>query len=155
MCRTHLEHHLLFAAQVEGLKMSPPSQIPHVHLMTVFAAKKQIRLNSVFDHVRRSPFAGEQGVESQVPPEIVMQKLWAAVDFPLTQDLERFAIEQENTARAVAIRRAEGANVNTFRSTMNGVRTRVIRACKKFLRFEHLNDLCFSRVRFRVDNVDA
>ena len=38
MRRPHLEHHLLFAPQIERLKMSAAAQIPYVHLMPVFAA---------------------------------------------------------------------------------------------------------------------
>src|SRR5215510_5578894 len=35
---THLENHLLLAAQIEGLHMPAAAQIPDVHLVPVFAA---------------------------------------------------------------------------------------------------------------------
>jgi hypothetical protein len=60
-------------------------------------------LNSVLDHVRSAPLAAEQRVEPKVPPKIVVQKLIAAVDFPLAEDIERLAIEHENAAWPVAV----------------------------------------------------
>src|SRR5947208_13285252 len=90
-----------------------------------------------------------------MPPEIVMQKLWAPTHLPLTQDFERFTIEHENTARAVAIGCSKRANVNPFRAAMNRVRTRITRACKNLFRFNHLNDLRFSRIRFDVNDVNT
>ena len=120
---THLEHQLLLVTQVERPDMSAPTQVPDVHLMTVFAAEQQVGLQSGFDHVRRAPLATDQCVKSQMPPEIVMQKLWAAVHFPLAQNIERFAIEHENAARTIAIGRSKRADVNAFRPTVNGVRT--------------------------------
>ena len=135
--------------------MATPTQIPNVHLMTVFAAQEQIGLQSVFDHVRGAPFAGQQRVETEMPPEIVLEKLWTPVHLPLTQNVERFAIEHENAARAVAIGRSERANVNAFRSTVNRVWTRIIRARKNFFWLDHFGDLRFSRVGLSVDNMNA
>src|ERR1044071_1272995 len=83
-----------------------------------------------------------------------MQKLRAAVDFPLAEDIKRFAIEHENAARAVAARISERAHVNGFRPTVNRVRTRIVSACKNFLRFDHFDDLWFSRVGLRIHDVN-
>src|SRR5947208_13381728 len=98
--------------------MPAAAQIPHMHLMSIFAAEEEVRLQSVFDHIRRAPFAAQQGVEPQMPPEIVMQKLRAPIHLPLTQDFERFAIEHENTDGAVTVRCSKRANVNAFRPTV-------------------------------------
>src|SRR5436190_12987539 len=155
MRRTHLENHLLLFAQIERLEMASSAQVPNVHLMAVFAAEKQLRLQSTFDHVRRAPLAAQQRVETQMPPEIVMKKLRSAVHFPLAQNLERFTIEHENAARAVAIGRAERAHVNAFRTTVNRMWTRIISACENFFRLEHFNDLWFSRIGFCIDDVNA
>src|SRR6266699_1660443 len=152
---THLEDHLLLLAQIERLDMASSPQVPNVHLMAVFAAEKQLRLQSTFDHVRRAPLATQQGVETQMPPEIVMKKLRSTVHFPLAQNVERFAIEHENAARAVTIGRSECANINAFRATVNRVRTRIISARKDFFRFDHFDYLRLSRIRLGVDNVNA
>src|SRR5438552_5218196 len=127
--------------------MPASTQIPDMHLMSIFAAEEEVRLQSVFDHIRRAPFATQQRVEPQMPPEIVMQKLWAPTHLPLTKDFERLTIEHENTPRAFAIGCSKRANVNAFRPAMNRVRTRIVSARKNLLRFDHLNDLRFSRVR--------
>src|SRR5713101_5412500 len=138
---THLEDHLLLFAQIERLDMASSAQVPNVHLMAVFTAEQQVGLQSVFDHVRRAPLAAQQGVETQMPPEIVMKKLRSTVHFPLAQNVERFAIEHENAARAVAIGRSECANINAFRATVNRVRTRIISARKNLFRFDHFDYL--------------
>src|SRR6478752_9911436 len=83
-----------------------------------------------------------------------MQKLVAAVDFPLTEDFERLAIEHENAAGALAVGISERANVNGFRPAVNGVRTRIIRACKNLLRFDYFDDLRFSWIGLRIDDVN-
>src|SRR4030095_2240493 len=126
--------------------MPAATQIPDMHLVSVFAAEEQIRLHSIFDHVRRAPFAAQHRIEPQMPPEIVMQKLRAPIHLPLTQDFERLTIEHENAPRAVAIGCSKGANVNAFRPTMNRVRTRIISACKNFFSLDHFHDLWFSRL---------
>src|SRR6266403_3072203 len=120
---THLQNHLLLTAQIERLQMATAAQVPDVHLMPVFTVKQKVGLEPAFDHVWRAPFAGQQCVESQMPPKIIMQELRTPIHFPLAQDLERFAIEHENTAWAVAIGRSECADVNGFRATVNRVRT--------------------------------
>src|SRR5205809_8082187 len=146
MRRTHLENHLLLFAQIVRLKMASSAQVPNVHLMAVFAAEKQLRLQSTFDHVRRAPLAAQQGVETQMPPEIVMKKLRSTVHFPLAQNVERFAIEHENAARAVAIGCAERADVNAFWTTVNRMRTRIISARENFFRLDHFAELGFSPI---------
>src|SRR5436190_7716951 len=135
--------------------MPPATQIPDMHLMSISAGEKQVRLQSVFDHIRCAPFAAQQSVEPQMPPEIVVQKLRTSVHLPLTQDFERLTIEHENSARPVAIGGSKGTHVNPFRSTVNRVRTRIISAGKNFFRLDHFHDLRFSRIGLDVDDVNA
>src|SRR5207244_12069351 len=110
---THLEGRLLFVPYIEGLQMPASTQIPDMHLMSIFAAEEEVRLQSVFDHIRRAPFATQQRVEPQMPPEIVMQKLWAPTHLPLTKDFERLTIEHENTPTASAIGSSKHPYVTT------------------------------------------
>src|SRR5213596_4220088 len=135
--------------------MPASTQIPDMHLMSIFVAEEEVRLQSVFNHIRRAPFATQQRVESQMPPEIVMQKLWAPTHLPLTKDFERFTIEHENASRAVAIWCPKRANVNAFRAAMNRVRTRIVSARKNLLRFDYLNAFWFSRIRLDVDDMNT
>src|SRR5207249_9687397 len=99
MCGTHLQDHLLLVAQVERLQMAASTEVPNMDLMSILATEEQVRLHPIFDHVRCAPFATQQGIEPQMPPKIVVQKLRAAVHLPLPQDLERLAIEHENKIR--------------------------------------------------------
>src|SRR6186997_1895335 len=119
--------------------MATTAKVPDVHLMPVFTGKQKVGLESAFDHVWRAPLAGQQRVESQMPPKIIMQELWASIHLPLTQDLERLTIQHENAPWAIAIGRSNRANVNTFRSTVNRVWTRIISARKNFLGLDHLH----------------
>src|SRR4029450_12124485 len=130
--------------------MASSAQVPSVYLMAVFATQEQIGLQSAFDHVRCPPLAGEQRVESQMPPEIVLKKLGAAVHLPLAQDVKCLAIEHENAAWAIAIGCPKGADVNTFRPTVNSMRTRIIGTRQDFFRFDHLDDLRLPRIRLCV-----
>src|SRR5438477_8358084 len=90
-----------------------------------------------------------------MPPEIVMQKLRTPIHLPLTQNVERFAIEHENAARAIAIGRAERANVNAFWSTVNRMRTRIVSPGKDFVRLNHFDYLGFSWIRLCINDVNA
>src|SRR5436190_13954434 len=135
--------------------MPTATQVPYMHLMPIFAAEEEVRLQSVFDHTLRAPFATQQRIETQMPPEIVMQKLWAPIHLPLTQDFERLTIEHENSARPVAIGGSKGTHVNPFRSTVNRMRTRIVSAGKNFFRLDHFHDLRCSRIGLDVDDVNA
>src|SRR5205085_9192965 len=114
--------HLLLLAEVQRLEMTTPAQIPDMHLVAVFAAEQQVGLKPILDHVRLPPFAGEQGVETKMPPEIIMEKLRAPVHLPLAQHVERLAIQHKDSAGAIAVRSAQRAHVNSFRTAMGGVR---------------------------------
>src|SRR5215469_705851 len=93
--------------------------------MPVASLEENLGVDARLDHLRRSPFAGDQGVVAKVPPEIVMQELRTTVNFPFAQNVETFRIENEDAARSIAGRRAESADKDSVWSTMNGVRTAV------------------------------
>ena len=61
-------------------------------------------LSAVLDHVGRAPFAGDRDVLAEVPPEVVSEILRAAIDLPPAEHVEALVIEQEDSARAVAVR---------------------------------------------------
>ena len=71
MGRAQFQDHLLLLAQVNGLSMLAPPEIPDMHLVPVAAREEGLRINSILDFVRSAPFAGDQRVMSEVPPEIV------------------------------------------------------------------------------------
>src|SRR6188474_2256808 len=84
-----------------------------------------------------------------------MQELIAAVDFPLTENIERLAIQHENAAWPVAIGISERANVNRFRTAVNRVRTRIVGARENFLRLDNFDYLWFPRIGLHIDDVNT
>src|SRR6266446_1841364 len=105
--------------------MPPVAQVPDMNRVTVFVREQQLGDHAVFDHVRRSPFAGHRDVVAEMPPEIIRELLRPAIDFPSPEHLEALVIEQEYAARSVALGRAECADVDRIRTAMDCVRTAV------------------------------
>src|SRR5437867_11047420 len=100
MCGTHLQDHLLLVAQVERLQMAAATEVPNMDLMSILATEEQVRLHSIFDHVRCAPFATQHGIELPMPPKILVQKLRASFHLRLSQDTECFAFEYQYISRA-------------------------------------------------------
>src|ERR1700761_664827 len=97
-------------------------QVPDMNLVAILAGQQQLRVGAVLDHVRRTPFRGDHGVVSEVPPEVVGELLRAAILFPGSLQFEGVSVHQENAARAVSAGRPECAAIDTVRSTVNGMR---------------------------------
>src|SRR5580698_9354527 len=100
--RAKLESHLVLGAQIQCLKVTTLSQIPHMQRVAVATLQQDFGIHASFHHLRRSPFAGNHGVEAQMPPEIVGKKLRPAVDFPFPQNLKAVGIHDENSARPIS-----------------------------------------------------
>src|SRR6516165_594059 len=87
-----------------------------------------------------------------------MPGLRTTVDLPAPEDLKRLAIHDEHARRSIRTilaAAAERADVNAFRSAMDGVRPRVARLLEHFLRLDDLVNLRFCRVRLGIHDVDA
>src|SRR5881394_1221470 len=102
--------------------MTPLWQIPDVHFVPVAAGQQDLRIYSLVHHVGRSPFAGNQSVESQVPPEIIGELLRAPLQLPLPEDIEAFVIHHENSAGTIAVRSSQRAHQDSVGTAMNRVR---------------------------------
>src|ERR1700724_994692 len=89
-----------------------------------------------------------------MPPEIVGQFLWTAIDFPPTEHIEALVVEQENPARPVAVGSAECTYINRVWPAMNRMRTTVASLRRDLLGFDDAHDARIARVRFGVDDVD-
>src|SRR4030095_1192751 len=131
----------------------PFSQIPKMELAAVLAAEKQFRVQSLFEHVRRAPLAGHHCGVAKVPPEIVSQVLGAAFHLPLTENIEREVIEQEDASRPVAVSRSESADVDALGPTVDCVKSRVVYASEDFFRFNDPHDLRLARIGVGVAGV--
>src|SRR5450631_494684 len=105
--------------------MFSPAKVPDMQLMSVAAREEGLWIQPVFDFVRSAPFAGNQRVMSEMPPEIISQFLGTAIDFPTAQNVEVEMIKNENPARTVSVGSPQSADVDTLRPAMDRVRTRV------------------------------
>src|SRR5438309_7001414 len=105
--------------------MTPLGQIPDVHLLAITATQQNFRVYAILHHVGRSPFAADDRVESQVPPEIVCELLRSSVQLPLSEDLEALVIHYEDSAGAVAVWSSQRADQDAIGAAMNGVRRSV------------------------------
>ena len=94
--RAQLERDLMLLAQVERLHVAPLAQVPEVQAVAVLAVEQQLGLHPGLDHVRRAPLAGDHRVVAEVPPEVVVQVLLAAVDLPAAEHVEGVVVEHED-----------------------------------------------------------
>src|SRR5437899_12543263 len=135
--------------------MAPLAQVPQVNCVAVLASEQEVRLNTVLDHFRRAPFAGDGNVVTEMPPEVVSQVLGAAIDLPAPEHVETLMVEQEESARPVAIGSPQRAYVDRVRTAMDRVGTAVAGAGGEFGGFDNFDDFRSARVGFRIDHVDA
>ena len=154
MCRSQLERHLVFLAEIEGLAMAPAAQIPHMKGMAILSGQEQLGVDAILDHLRRTPFAGDERVPTQMPPEVVGEILRPAVQLPLSADLERFWIEHEDTARAFSVRRSDGVDIDPIRPAVRGVWSCVSRTFGDLVGFDHFDDARLPGL-FGVDDMNA
>src|ERR1700733_14456163 len=101
--------------------MAALAQIPHVQLVAIAALEKYLGIYPVPHHVGRAPFAGDDGVQSQVPPKVVGQILRTAVEFPFAQNVEAVVIDHEDAAGTIAVGSAQRARIDSLGAAMDGV----------------------------------
>src|SRR5260370_18661480 len=135
--------------------MTPLEQIPDVQLVAVAATQQNFRMSLVFHHAGRYTFAGDDGVESQVPPEVISKFLRAAIQLPLPEDIEALLIHHENSAGTAAVRSSQRADKDSVGTAMNRVRGCISRARGQRLRLNDLHDLRFARIGLRVYDMDS
>ena len=81
------------------------AQIPEMDGVAVFVAEQVLGHDAVLELRRQAPFAGHHVVARQVPPEVVMQLLRAAIDLPAAADVEGLAVHDEDAGGpCVAVR---------------------------------------------------
>src|ERR1700686_3149851 len=149
------QHHLLLGAKIERLHMPPLAQIPNMQRVAVAALQQNFGVHSLFNHARGAPLAADERVESQMPPEVVTEILWSAIDFPLPQYVEAVRIEDENAAGPVPVWCPKRAYEDAVRATVHCVWTAVSGARRDGFGLNHLYDLWFSRIGLGINNVNA
>src|SRR5579862_5999386 len=90
-----------------------------------------------------------------MPPEIVGELLWAAIDLPAPEHVEAFVVEQEDSARPVALGIAQRADVNCIGSAMNRMRAAIAGFGCDLLGLYRAHDTRAAAVRLGIDDVDA
>ena len=133
-------------------------EIPEVHPVAVPVGEQVFGNDAVLELRRQPPFARHHVVARQVPPEIVVELLRAAIDLPAPENLEGLAVHDEDAGRAFGAVRpaaAERADVDALGAAMHGVRPGVARLSKHLLRLDHLVDLGLVGCGLGIDDVDA
>ncbi len=154
----HLERHLVLRAEIDRLHVAPRAQVPEMQPVPVLVREQILRDDPVLELRRQRPFARHHVVARQVPPEVVMLVLRAAVDLPAAEHVEGLAIHDEDARRAVGAvlaRAAQRAHVDALGSAMHGVRPRIAGLREDFVGLDDLVDARLRRMRLRVDHVDA
>src|SRR5262249_30222121 len=96
---------------------APATEIPEMKRMAIFVRKQVLRHDPVLELRRQRPLARHHVVARQVPPEVVVQPLWSAVELPAAEDIECFAIHEEDAGRSVGsvlTAAAERADIDAF-----------------------------------------
>src|SRR5437762_3535574 len=108
--------------------MTPLDEIPDVQFVAVAASEQNLRIDSLIHHVWSSPFAGDESVESQVPPEIISKFLRTSLQLPLPENIEAFVIHHKNSAGTIAVGGSKRVHQDSVGAAMNRVRRCVSRA---------------------------
>ncbi|MCY1287892.1 hypothetical protein D3C81_1003890 [compost metagenome] len=129
-----------------------------MQLVAVLVGEQVFCHQAVLELRRQCPFARHHVVARQVPPEVVVLLLLAAVDFPAPEHLEGLAVHDEDAGQpvgAVLAGAAERADIDPFRAAMHGVRPRVAGLADDLVRLDDLVDARLRGMRLGVDDIDA
>src|SRR4051812_11620946 len=158
MRRPHLQGHLMIGPKVDGLNIAPGTEIPEMDLMAVLVREQVFRNDAVLKLRRKAPLARHHVVARQVPPEIVVELLGAAVDFPAAEDIECLAVHDEDAWRSIGTilpAAAERADIDALRTTMDGVWPRIAGLSEDLVGLDDLMDTRPGRMRLGVHHVNA
>src|SRR5260370_7447285 len=97
-------------------------QIPAGGFVAGAATQQNFRIYPVLHHAGRSPFAGDDGVESQVPPEVIGKFLRATIQLPLPEDIEALLIHHADSAGTAAVRSPQRPANHSLRTAINRFR---------------------------------
>src|SRR5262249_18000775 len=131
------------------------AQVPGMQPVAVFAAEQQFRHQTVLEHVRRAPFAGDLYVVGEMPGEVVGEKLRTTIDLPPPQHIVTVVIERKYAPRAVPIGGSETVHIKALGAAVHGMETRIARAPEHFLRLDDLDDLRMTGIWLDVKDVDT
>ena len=111
----------MLGAQVDLLAVGAAAHIPEMQDVAVFLGDDVLQAGAVLKHFGGAPFAGDHGVNADVPPEIVGQFLGAAVQFPGADGFKGVVVQQHNAAGPVALGGAQGTDIDGVRPAVDGM----------------------------------
>ena len=150
-----LERHLVLLAEVDLLAMAALGEVPDVQPVAVLAGEQDLGVDPALHHVRSAPLAGDRGVVSEMPPEVVGELLRASVELPAALHRESVVVDDENAPRRVAVRIAQRADVDSVRAAVNRVRAAVAGPLGDLFGLYRVHELGVLRVGLDVEDVDA
>ena len=148
----------MVGTEIDGLDIPSRAQIPEVDAMAIFVREQILRHDPVLELRGQSPLARHHVIAWQIPPEVIVQFLRAAIDLPPPKHFERLAVHDEDAGRsigAILATATERADVNALRSAMDRVGPGVAGLPEDFLRLDNLVNRRLGRIRFGIDDVNA
>src|SRR4029434_663952 len=97
------EHHLVLVPQVKLLQMHTATKVPYMNRVPKSAVDHVCEVQAIFEQLRRPPLAGNGHIVSEMPPEVIPQKLRATINFPAAQDLEVIMVQDKHSARSATV----------------------------------------------------
>ncbi len=155
MSRTQFEDELVFRSKVDFLQMLAAREVPEMQATAISGAQQDLRNQPILEGIWRTPFARHEGVVAEMPPAIVGELLWAALNFPPPKRLETLLIQQKDPTRRATVGAAESRHVDAAGAAMHGVRARVAGPARYGLRFNGLDYDGFERIGLGIKNIDA
>jgi hypothetical protein len=154
---TDFQRHLVVGAEIDRLDIAAIPQVPEMDPVAVFVREEIRRHDPVLELRRQSPLARHHIVARQVPPEIIVQFLRTAIDFPSSEDIERLAIHDEDAGRSlgtILASAAEGTDIDAFRPAVDRVGPRVTGLLEDLLRLDDPVNLRLGGIRFGINDVN-
>jgi hypothetical protein len=154
----HLKRHLVIGAEIYRLDVAPSPEIPEVDPMAILVREQILRHDPILELRRQPPLARHHVVARQVPPEIIVQVLGAAVDFPAAQDIERLTVHDEDARRpvgAVLAIAAERADVYAFWAAVDRVGPRIARLLEHLLGLDDLVNRRLGGIGLGIHHINA
>src|SRR5215470_5156740 len=155
MRRPQLENELVLFTEVDLLQVRALDEVPEMQPAAVSAAQQDLGNETVLDRVGCAPFAGHQRVVAEVPPAVIGELLRPAVDLPAAERLEALMINDEDTARGLAVLIAQRRDINAARSAMDRMRAGIAGLLGDFARFDRFDQSRLARIGLGVEDVDA
>src|SRR5262245_64191203 len=90
-------------AEVDGLGVGTPLQVPEVEAVAVLARAHVLEVEAGLEGVGKGPLGGDHGVLSWLVPEVVVELLVSLLALTAAEHAEVLRVEHGETNRAVTL----------------------------------------------------